>query len=66
MDITNFHLRPTTMICEQFEVPLLQKRGQNMIKKVLFLSFGSIFWLLWHFKKIKLQYKWSEMKKCDV
>ena len=66
MEITNFHLRPLKMICEQFEVPQLQKIGQKEIKRVLFWSFGGTFWLSWHFKKINSQCKWSEMQNFDV
>ena len=55
MEITKFHLRPITMICEQFEVPQLQKGSQKEITRVLFWYFGCTFWLLWHFKKTKLQ-----------
>ena len=56
MEIINFHLRPITMMYEQFEVPQLQKSGQKEIKRALLWSFGGTFWLLWHFKKINIQY----------
>ena len=36
MDITNFHMRPITMICEQFEVAQFKKVVKNRSKVYYF------------------------------
>ena len=36
MDITNFHMRPITMICERFEVAQLKKVVKNRSKVYYF------------------------------
>ena len=54
MDITNFHMRPISMICEQFEVAQFKKVVKNRSKVYYFGPLEAYFWLLRQFKKIKL------------